>query len=538
LPKSSDGLSRISWLNARRTYVLIALLWSGMTLWNFGLPGLQLDEINHYAFIPGIKSESAARLSHYRLPDNYLDESDGVRRFPIVGGSVYNSPVTAYLGLPYFMVSGHSQEAVRIFSAFLALISILALARVTGKLFGWPAALLAGAIIATDPTHVFATRSQGISIWPVLLFWALAANLMLRITQEGSSPAWRSALCGALLGWTAMAYFIGFFLAVPTALFCLFLLRDRPRHLVAFVAAGLLAYAPMLYALASIQAISPQLLDNFGMPSWAERGSIGLLSLDNLGRLGSLLFGAFGSFEFARGVTGHFSAPQAPLRLTLFSISILMIVGVILRRSGASTSQRASLGIFAGLGVLYLAGIFALKATSVHHLIPLTILAAVACASLVALGRFTRFAAASIGTVLLITNLMAGQKAHTALTETGGYRFHNEGHSLVALMLAGPLSEYHPVFTAWGFHLQFLFLTDGQRPYSVISGADRQRIDELLQRHGKISLIVKIDELDRVRAAFEIQHEILFTQRNGPELFAMVLVTAADQGIVQAAASD
>jgi len=108
----------------------------------------------------------------------------------------------------------------------------------------------------------------------------------------------------------------------------------------------------------------------------------------------------------------------------------------------------------------------------------------------------------------------------------------------VALMLAGPLSEYHPVFTAWGFHLQFLFLTDGQRPYSVISGADRQRIDELLQRHGKISLIVKIDELDRVRAAFEIQHEILFTQRNGPELFAMVLVTAADQGIVQAAASD
>ena len=47
--------------------IFIAVVSFLMGWWHIGLPGLQMDEVNHAAFVPGILDENAARLHHYRL---------------------------------------------------------------------------------------------------------------------------------------------------------------------------------------------------------------------------------------------------------------------------------------------------------------------------------------------------------------------------------------------------------------------------------------------------------------------------------------
>lgn len=503
----------------------MALLWAAMTLWNFGLPGLQLDEANHYAFISGITSEQAAELHHFRLPDNYLDSRDNLLRYPILGGSVYNSPLTAYLGLPYFTMTGHSVASLRIFSALIGLTALLSLAILAGRIFGWPAALLTGAIIATDPTHVFAARSQGVPLLPVVMFWALAANFLLTAVRTPNTSIWPGIASGACLGWSVMAYFVGIFMALPLVLAAVIAFRKKPAHLILFVLAGLFAYSPVIYALLSIYDWNPELLRNFGMPNWAERPSIEIFSIENLARLKTITVGAFGTHGFATWITGRVEIDFALPRLLAFGLAACLVVVVAFLRRGTPTSQRVFYGLVSSIFALYFSGLFLLKATSLHHLMPITMLAALACAGAVAARGLVRPLAVTVCALLIVSNLIVLNSAHNRLVETGGRGHHNEGYSLLAPMLEGPLRNYHPVFAGWGFHLQFLFLTDGRVPYTFMGNLENQRIDKLLIQHDRLAVVVPVTDRETIEGAFTTEQELRFAQRDGVELFSLFLLS-------------
>ncbi|HMB39586.1 MAG TPA: glycosyltransferase family 39 protein [Wenzhouxiangellaceae bacterium] len=518
----------IAWctrLEPGRVGLALALLWAAMTMWNFGLPGLHMDEANHYAFIPGMKSESVARLHHYRLPDNYLDRRDDLMQFPILGGSVYNSPITAYLGFPYFAMAGHSVASLRIFSALIGLATILSLAVLVGRIFGWPAALLAGTIIATDPTHVFSVRSQGVPFWPVVLFWALAANFLLTAFRSREPSVWPLIAGGAALGLSVMAYFVGIFMALPLVLAAFIMLRRRPVHLAAFVLAGLLAYSPMIYALISIHVSNPDLLRNFGMPDWTARPSISAFSIENLARLKTITLGALGDHDFATWITGHVAIDLTVPRMLAFALAAGLVILIGFQRRETPARQRVFYGLFGAILALYFSGLFFLKATSLHHLLPITILAATACAGAVAAPGFVRLIATAICSLLIASNLMVLNAAHNRLVETGGRGYHNESYSLVSPLLADRLAEYHPVFAGWGFHLQFLFLTDGRVPYSFVGSPRIDRIDQLLTRHDRLAVVVPTADRETIANAFVAEQELRFAQRNEIQLFSVFLLS-------------
>ena len=524
-----DVTQDIGSVHPARALTIVALVWGVMTMWNFDLPGLQMDEANHYAFIPGIKSEAAAQLVHFRLPDNYIDERDGVRRFPIVGGSVYNSVMGAYLGLPYFAVTGHSQGSLRIFSAGLALVAILAITNLVGTVFGWSAAALAGAIIATDPSHVFSARSQGASIWPVILFWALSANLLLHSARHRDGSAWAAALGGACLGFSVMSYFIGLFLALPIVAAALIVYRRNLRQLALFIGAGLLAFSPFIYAMISIYIEQPELLGNFGVPDWAERPSIERFSLENLSRLKTIVMGSFASSDFAGGITGRFSTEAEKLRILAFLIAAGLCALIAVSRRAFAVDQRAFFWLVGAILLLHLTAMFLLKATSVHHLLPVTTIAAAACASTISIQGWFKYLALGICAILLVSNLASLRAAHASLLETGGRGYHNESYSLAPRMLAGPLKDYHPVFVGWGSHLQFLFLTDGRMPYSFAWGPDPERVSGLLKRHERAAVVVPHGDSDFVGKHFVVSERVDFRQRNGQALFAIFLLEADRQ---------
>jgi hypothetical protein len=506
-----------------RVLAALALLWLILSLWQFELPGLQMDEVNHLAFIPGVKSAEAAHQPHFRLPDNLLDHRKPPQRYPILGGSVYNSTISTWLGLPYFALAGHSVGSVRIFWGLLGLAGAIALTSLVGRIFGWPAALAAGLVLMSDPTHLISIRSQANLFWLVVLFIGLAGHALLSLSRHHQPPIWLAFLAGVCLGMSVAAYFVGSFLAVPLGLVGLYLLRKRPLAWLAFLGGGLIAYSPVLYALASIYLINPAILANLGMPDWAARESIPVLSLNNLSRLVTITTGAFGSHTFATSIAGSVKPDLTGLRMILYAILVAVTLWTLTRRD--EHTRRAWFVSITAMLLVYFSALFLLKATSVHHLVPLTLLAALLCGSLIGLDDVRRWIGSSLCLLLVVTNLIVAHAIFQRLGETGGQGYHNEYHTHIATTLTGPLANHHPVFTTWGFHLQFLFLTDGQHPYTYLGDADHERIENLLRDHRSLALIVRSHDRQIILDRFHPDHELVYSQRNGVELFRIMLLS-------------
>ncbi len=518
-------MTGIWWQRPYSVLGAVALVWSLMNLWNFGLPGLHMDEVNHLAFIPGVRSEAAAGLHHFRLPDNWFDYQDRKLRYPILGGSVYNSTVSTYLGLGYFTLAGHSTASVRIFSALIALATLVALVSLIGRMFSWPAALLAGLLLATDPSHALSVRGQGLGFWLVILFAALAIHCLLSAADRPAPSRWTAALAGACLGLAVASYFVGLFIALPLALMALWQFRSRPGDLTRFVLAGLLALTPVLYALLSIHLINPTVLANLGMPDWAARESMAVLGADNLRRMWTLIQAAFGSFALATAMAGGGEPPFSGVRLIVWAVLGLLLLYHLPQRAGITGRQRSVIAAAMILVLSSLAGLWWFKATSVHHMLVVTLIATAACAALLRVGRPALRALAGLGMgVLLLTNLLAGVSIHRALQASGGAGYHNESHALVANLMAGPLRDHYPVFVSWGQHLQFLFLTEGNQPYAFHGRVIEDRLLELRANRGPLAVVAGPAEIDAVRALFPDGFEYPFWQRDGPPVLTIVRV--------------
>lgn len=520
---------RLPLLRCGTVLAVLTLLWVAMSLWNFPLPGLYFDEVNHYAFIPGVLSDEAARLHHYRLPDNWLDLADGRRRFPILGGTIYNTVLRTYLGLPFFLVTGFSVEALRVFSALIGLAALLASTSLVGRIFGWLPALLFGLVIATDPTNVFSLRAQGGLFWLLIVFCSIAGHALLVAWRRRELPPWWTPIvAGAAIALAVASYFVGAFVALPLVICGIVVFRRHPGKLAVFLAAGIIAYLPVIYALASIHFHSPQRLANFGHPSLV-RERPPLFGPDNLARVTGRLRGAWGSFSFAGNVVGRKFGEAVPWRFAALVAAGLGWGWLLASRVRPRGPQGALLAVIAVACGLYVAGLFWLTSLNLHHLIPLSVMVVMATACLVAFPGVPR-AAGSIALVLLLaTNAIALPAAHQKVRETGGSRYHNEVYAQPVTLLSD-YPGYYPVFAGWGFHLQFLFLTRGERPYAFMRKPDHARIGRLNARHGRLAVFVGNGHREAFLQAFSPEAELEVRQRNGRPAYSVFFLASPEAG--------
>lgn len=509
-------------LSLKSTIFIISTFWVAMVLWNFGLPGLHIDEINHFAFIPGILTEQSAQLHHFRLADNIIDQKDGIWRFPILGGSIYNSVIGAYLGLPFFKFVGFSVESVRLFSGFLGLASILTLTIVVGRVFGWLAALMMGLVIVSDPTSSFSLRSQGIYFWYVILFAALCSHVLFEASRRRFPSHLMAAAAGTLIGLLVASYFVGLFVALPLVILSIWIFRRRPSTIITFTGAGLIAYSPVLYALTSIYIQTPSALSNFGIPQFAVKSSFSVFSWFNFERFLGLLDGAIGRFTFSRGIVGNFSTPFSEIRWIAIGVGVVSAVIVWMR---VICVKRSFFLCTIAISLVYLASMFFLKGVNLHHVIPFTVLLFLIISSAASAPSNFRYIATGVMVVLFTTNLVSLAMAHQSLARTGGINYHNEAYSVPAYLFRTSLKDYHPLFVSWGLHLQFLFQTEGSVAYSFIGTPSKEKISTAVERFGKVAVIVNqndlpIDEIIPVK----VRQTLLFSQRDGKGLFNILLI--------------
>ena len=85
-----------------------------------------MDEINHAAFMPAALDADAAKKPHFRLKDNIIEnEFLKSARFPILGGSVYNTTLKAYFGVPFYKTLGFSVISHRLYEVCIAGVLLL-----------------------------------------------------------------------------------------------------------------------------------------------------------------------------------------------------------------------------------------------------------------------------------------------------------------------------------------------------------------------------------------------------------------------------
>lgn len=504
----------------------LSAAWAVMSFWDFGLPGLYFDEVNHYAFIPGILSEEAARLPHYRLADNWFDLQDGHKRFPILGGTIYNSLLRTYIGLPFFLVAGFSVEALRIFSALIGLAALVSSASLIGRTFGWLSALLFGLVVVTDPTNIFSLRSQGGLFWMVIFFSATAGHALLSAWQRRDRPPWwTAAVAGASISLAVASYFVGVFIAIPLVACGILAYWRHPRMLLLFLGAGIVAYLPVLYALASIYLQTPQHFSDFGHPSLVKERPP-MFGVESLRTAFGKLEAAWGSHRFAAHVVGGLPADYSRLRIAALLTAMVAWAIAVACRKVASNTQVAVLTVVLVASAIYLMAVLALGSLNLHHLIPLAVMAVMAVCCLVALPGFPRLVGFAATAILVATNSLSMVAAHASVQRTGGNGYHNETYAFPAYaMTTDTYSDHYPVFAGWGFHLQFLFQTRGERPYAFMARPDAARLRKLMAKHGRLAVFVNAVDREGFLAEFEPDSETRFRQRDGRYLYSIMLLS-------------
>lgn len=514
-------------LRVRDVVFVLSAIWVLMSLWNFDLPGLQMDEANHYAFSPGILRDRAAGLHHFRFPDNWFDMQDGRPRFPVIGGSLYNTDIGAYAGIPVFAYMGFSQASLRIYEAILALAAILSVATFVGRAFGWLPALLFGLVLVTDPTNVLSARSQGHYFWYVVLFASLGAHCLLTSYRDQAASVWWAAGAGAGISLAVLSYFVGAFLAAPMIVAGLCIFRGRPRRMAAFILAGALAYSPVIYAVVSIYVLSPRHLGTFGVPGFVLAVTIPTFSMENVAQVWALIRGSMASFDLARAIAGQFDVAGATARLFALGAALIAVVAAFVSRPPVGPAWRGIVAAAAVASVLFLAAAFFLKSMSVLHFIVFAVLIFILVSSLAGAGGLFRWISVAVCVALLATNVLSLLRAHKELRRTGGAGYHNEAYSMPASLFRTTLKDRYPVFASWGSHLQFLFQTGGRVPYSFIEVLTPAAVKEAIAAHEKTALIIsKVDRASLGKVCGGVS-EMNFSQRDGRPLFDIVLIDRA-----------
>ena len=203
----------------------VLLVYAGSATHLIDLPGVYMDAVNpDYLVAKVLNRAHADQLVAWVLPGNYL-----ANRFPVLV-SLYHGLQQFWLALPLYAIFGMSVDGIRlthmVFAMGVLVAALLLLRRAQVPL--WIAAL-AGIALATDPTFVFAFRTQSyITMSPVA--WLLLSLAALSGGGERGAPLsirhyFASGVC---FGFAVLGYFVYAFYLPAMLLWMLGMARAQP----------------------------------------------------------------------------------------------------------------------------------------------------------------------------------------------------------------------------------------------------------------------------------------------------------------------
>lgn len=152
----------------------------------------------------------------------------------------------------WFALVGVGALQARLLSVVLGVLAVPLMWRVARRLFGWDDALLATALLATAPFHVY--YSQEVRMYALFMLLTLLAVSALLEWSTTRRPLWGVVLAGALTALLYTQYYATFVLAALVLMWAWWRWHEphaapTPRQMALALAASLLAYAPwVLYA--------------------------------------------------------------------------------------------------------------------------------------------------------------------------------------------------------------------------------------------------------------------------------------------------
>jgi hypothetical protein len=424
-------------------------------------PGLNYDEamqaVQALVFLTDAEPSAIPGLSSTRLLGRW---------FPLMT-QPYMGALKSQALLGPLAIFGPSPQTLRITTWLWTLLALLLTMLWARQVLGLPTALLAGALLALDPSVLFIGRHDWGSF--ALGFVCRAAALLLLTDGWRRGGGWRLVLGGACLGlglYNKLDFGI-FLLGAGAALWIAAPrgvwreLRARPRRALAAGAGLALGATPLLASLPGALGVGRALgvRAAAGSWQWSEKAVAFATTLD--GSYFHRLMLAGGSFEELGAVEG---AAAGPFLVLLGAALIFLLLRLV--RAPRSDGREPARRFVMAATILTLVGVFLTpRAVRIHHVLNATplpqLLLAAALVELWQLGaarRALRALAAGLAALALLGSARVDARTLATIVDTGGKGRWSDALGRFASELA-PGSVV--VSLDWGFAESLRFLTPG-----------------------------------------------------------------------------
>jgi hypothetical protein len=449
---------------SRRDFVIVLLVWLALAAMvlllarqNFSVPGLYYDE----AVFAGLAKDFVAGHVHgQHMPDHQVIMLAG-RPFPLFV-QTYLGALKSWMLIPAFGGFGPSVAVLRATSLFWQLIALLFLMLATRRWLGLTTALVAGVLLASDPTFFFlSVLDWGVAV-PAFVCRCACFYFAIRWNQHRKlSDAFFVGLFAGF-GFFNKADFAVFLIAVSlAALFC------YRRQLVAAIRGHSSAVALACFGFAlgggpMLLKIPRMLMLTISGPHPNAHGELAtkfktMLSIYDGSHFYRLMT-VGGVFErMYEGAGG----PKAAMGVAVVAAFILL--GVLAYRKQIARTRPLVFLILAA--VLITLGVFLLPdAVRIHHAVLVFPMPQLVVAALVALAWNTNAPIRTTAVLLVAIVCLSGFRSIVATQElirqTGGRGRWSE--SLDQFCRENrDRSDLTIVSLDWGFNEQLMFLTNG-----------------------------------------------------------------------------
>jgi hypothetical protein len=459
--------ARADTLRGRRDARVLALAWLALCLLALGLavrdlslPGLYYDEV--IQSLPALEFLAADGRPH-EMPGATHTRLFG-RWWPTFT-QPYMGALKDQLLIPSFALFGASPATLRLTTLAWSLLALYFAMRFAQQLFGLEAALLAGALLAVDPSFLFVSRHDWGSFSLALLLRCVGLVLLL--------AGWRRASLLRMLGGGlcfGLAVYNKIDFAAPLAASALALalaaprellhgLRTRARDFAAATAGFAIGAAPMLAGAGVALLVARSAL---ATPSGAEvwREKIGALTSTLDGSYFDRLMLVGGRFDRMFDVEG--AAASAFLVIYLLAVVFLLLQLV----RGRAVPRAGTVFVLASALLSSLAILATPRAVRIHHVLgaypfpQLVVALAVTQLANAWRGAAGRTVAAAIALVALGGSLYVTQRTWDTIERTHGRLWWSDALTGFARELAAEPGAV-AVSLDWGFHAQLRFLDRG-----------------------------------------------------------------------------
>ena len=469
---------------------------------NLGLPGLYMDSVNPDYIAAWVQRKSLI-IPAWIYPDNWLA---GIYKAPLLN-SLYGGNSTAYLAVIFSMIFGFGSVEVRLFHSLLGVSVLLSMC---WCLLKWripkPAVVLFASLLASDPSFVYAWRTQYyLQLYPLIWFF-LGLGCLGIIFVNGESYSKRArhfnaAIAGVFIGFAAYSYFIFLIYSLSVAFIVYLAARKSEIRLCLWLILGMvIGFSPYIYAHASI-ALNAGLsfyIDQikglqtaYGVIDPNQGGFFGRLETV-ASRLSGLVFGR-GIEETIFGTSGS-PAFSFAIAISFVILFLLPYRFNILRSNqsskkvyGLDCSSKSNLLAVLSFGCLLVHLLFGVsigKPLGIQHFIMILPLVYFACAILYSKNNLLKCCNPVVNIIksmqlifaacILTMNILSTHRLSNRLILEGGNGFYSDAINMAGLYLGGLPVETALLFPQWGYWMGVVTIT-GPR-YSIFA---TKNLDEM-----------------------------------------------------------